>query len=535
MSEIEIPLEERLIGNFLRKQAKDKRDKPFLTMASRTFSFGEWDGLCRAVARGLAQRKVGDGDRVVIMSPNCPEFIMAWFASSLLGAAIAPINPNLKGILLEAILIDASPAAIVIHSTLVEELAKIDPKTVPRHVIVVGGTANAPKLSNVSVADFESLYIHEGPDPEIPGNYRRIQTIGYTSGTTGPSKGAMIPNSAAFCPPINYIKIMGMGPDDSIYSPLPLFHGMSSRHGAMPSLVMGTHITIDDNFSASRYWERAAETGATLGMVIHALVPLLTVQPAKPSDRGHKLRAVFNAKHDEAFEKRFGVVTVECYAVTETSHILHTPYPERRWGSTGRVNPEWEVRLVDANDRPVARGEPGELICRPKVPHIMMTGYLNKPEVTLESFRGLWYRTGDILREDEDGYFYYLDRKKDRIRRRGENVSSADVEISVVAHPEVVDCAVVPHPAEDGEDYIRAIVVLAPSSKLKHAELYQWLQGHMPKFMLPRYIEIVSEIPRTGTGKFEKHKLVADGLGKEAWDAVQAQSMREPVAVNRNR
>jgi crotonobetaine/carnitine-CoA ligase len=532
MTTIEIPLKERLIGHFLRKQATEKPDKPFLTVAGRSLTFAQTDADARAVARGLAKCGIGDGGRVMMMLPNCLEFVTIWFAASLRGAAEIPINPNLKGILLEAVLSDSKPQVFVVHASLAPELEAIDAALIPPHVFVVGSVEKALSIGPASVAPFEELYVREGEDPEIPGDFRRIQSIAYTSGTTGPSKGAMVSNAATFCAPINYIKIMGMGPEDSIYSPLPLFHGMSSRHGILPSLVLGARITIDESFSASRYWERAAECEATLGMVVHAVVPLLKVQPPRDSDRAHRLRAIFNAKHDKEVEERFGVLTVEAYAVTETSHILHTPYPQRRWGSTGRVNDLWEVRLVDSDDLPVPRGQAGELICRPKEPHIMMSGYLNKPDITLEAVRHLWYHTGDILREDEDGYFYYLDRKKDRIRRRGENVSSQDVEVAIVAHPEVAECAVVPYPADDGEDHIRAIVIASPGSALEAPALHEWLTGRMPKFMLPRYIEIVDRIPRTGTGKFEKHKIIEQGLGPGAWDAGKVLDTRKAVAAS---
>ena len=176
--------------------------------------------------------------------------------------------------------------------------------------------------------------------------------------------------------------------------------------------------------------------------------------------------------------------------------------------------------MVDADDRPVPRGDPGELICRPRHPHMMMEGYLNKPEVTLKAYRNLWFHTGDILREDEDGYFYFLDRAKDRIRRRGENISSAEVELVIISHPAIDQCAVVPYSGENNEDEIRAFVVLRPGDAgTTAAGLHEWLVSRLPKTMLPRYIEIVAEIQRTATGKPEKQRLQSLALGPSSWDA----------------
>ncbi|MES2563080.1 MAG: AMP-binding protein, partial [Pseudomonadota bacterium] len=219
------------------------------------------------------------------------------------------------------------------------------------------------------------------------------------------------------------------------------------------------------------------------------------------------------------FEERFGTRTLEAFAMTETTFLLYTPYPGRKVGSTGREHEDWEVALVDDNDVPVLLGEPGELIARPRKPYIMMQGYLNKPQATQDAWRNLWFHTGDILRRDEEGYFYFVDRKKERIRRLGENVSSSEVERSVSSHPAIAECVVLAHPAGRNEDDIRLVAVLKEGAELAPAELHAWLQARLPKFMVPRYIELVDALPRTGTNKVQKQKLVQQGLGAGVWDA----------------
>lgn len=520
MSRFTIPLEQRSINRMLRNHAAARGSEPFITVAGKSLTFAETDSQCRSVARGLTGKGVGEGGRVMITLPNCLEFVLGWYAATLVGAAGVLINPALKGLLLEMLLKDARPNAIIVHASYLAVLAEIDSALVPPQVIVVGGVPDGQRLGTATICAFEELHA-PGPDVSVADDYRRIQLIGYTSGTTGPSKGVLLSDAAAFCVPLSYIDIVDMRQEDSIFAPLPLFHGQASRHGVMSALIMGSHITVDEKFSASRYWQRAAECKATLGMMVTAFTSVLLAQPERPTDREHGLRTVFNAKYNKDFEQRFGVRSVSAFAMTEVGHLLNTPYLERREGSVGRVCRDWEVQLLGADDFPVPQGQPGELVCRPRMPHIMMSGYLNKPEITVDSFRNLWFHTGDVLREDEDGYFYFLDRQKDRIRRLGENVSSLEVEVQIVAHPDVSECAVLPYPEKHGEDDIRAVVMLHPGHALTEIELHDWLQTKLPKYMWPRYIEIVETIPRNGTGKIEKHKLIANGLGPKAWDAAQ--------------
>lgn len=524
-SEYDLPLEQRNIGRFLRLRAAHDGDRPYLTIGGRTYTFAETEARCRDLARGLAGRGVQDGSRVVLMLANCAEFVFAWYACSLLGAAIVPLNTNLKGLLLEALIEDAGAEAVIVSDALLPALESMRPqyRDTIGWLAVVGSTEGAARVVDAKrVVPFEELYASEGDDPEVAPDYRRIQVISYTSGTTGPAKGVMIPDAQSFSSACGNMRLSGMTRDDVLYSPLPLFHGLSSRMCALPALVLGAHAVIDDRFSASRYWERAAQFGATLGYVVHAIVPLIKAQAPGPHDRAHQVRAIFNASHDLEFEERFGVRTLEAFAMTETSYLLYFPYPQRTVGSTGRPHEDWEIELVDDRDVPVPVGEPGELVARPRRPYIMMQGYLNKPQATLEAWRNLWFHTGDILRRDEAGNFFFVDRKKERIRRRGENVSSSEVERAVSAHPAIAECVVLAHPAAANEDDIRLVAVLKNGAALAPADLFAWTAERLPKFMLPRYIELVDTLPRTGTNKVEKHALARQGLGAGAWDALRA-------------
>lgn len=512
----DLPLEARAIGPFLRLRATRDGQRPYLTCGGVTYTFAEAEQRCRDLACGLRQRGIREGSRVLMLLPNCAEFVWTWYACSLLGAAIVPLNTNLKGVLLEAQVEDAQADAVIVSRELLPALAALRDE-VRRKLpwIAVVGDAQSPQA-------FDALYAAGVDDPEIPGDFRRVGFISYTSGTTGPAKGVMLPDGLAFQSACTFMRLSGMTRDDVLYSPLPLFHGLSSRMCMLPALVLGVHAVIDDRFSASRYWVQAARCKATLGYVVHAVVSLLKAQPPSPQDRAHQLRAIFNAAHDSEFEARFGVRTLEAFAMTETSYLLYNTWPGRVMGSTGRAHEDWELALVDDRDIPVPAGEPGELVGRPKKPYIAMQGYLNKPQATLDAWRNLWFHTGDILRRDEAGNYYYVDRKKERIRRRGENVSSSEVERGVAEHPAIAECVVLAHPAATGEDDIRLIAVLKKDALLTPPELQAWLRAQLPKHMWPRYIEFVTAVPRTGTDKVEKAKLQREGLGVTAWDAEAA-------------
>jgi crotonobetaine/carnitine-CoA ligase len=516
----DLPLEERNIELFLRLRATQDTDRPYLTIGGRTYSFGETEQRCRALARGFARRGIREGSRVVMLLPNCAEFVFTWYACSLIGAAVVPLNTSLKGFLLEPLIEDAAGEALIVADDLLPALAGLR-QDVKRAIPWIGVVGNAHAAQGIvdRVVAFDDLYVREGADAHVAPDFRRIQVISYTSGTTGPAKGVMIPDAQSFASACGYMRVSGMTRDDVLYSPLPLFHGLSSRMCVLPALVLGAHAVIDERFSASRYWEQAAKCNATLGFVVHAVVGLIKAQPPGPWDRAHGLRAIFNAAHDLEFEERFGVRTLEAFAMTETTYLLYNRYPERTVGSTGRAHEDWEIALVDDNDRPVPPGASGELVARPRKPYIMMQGYLNKPQATLDAWRNLWFHTGDILRRDDAGNYFYVDRKKERIRRRGENVSSSEVERGVSAHSAIAECVVLAHPAGGGEDDVRLVAVLKKERAVTPAELHAWLAERMPKFMLPRYVEFVESLPRTGTDKVEKQKLAQQGLGATTWDA----------------
>ncbi|MDQ2765258.1 MAG: AMP-binding protein, partial [Pseudomonadota bacterium] len=321
---------------------------------------------------------------------------------------------------------------------------------------------------------------------------------------------------------MTFAGLVDLKPDDVIYAPLPLFHGMSTRMGMLPALYTGSRIVLGARFSGSRFWADAIEADATITLTIFSIPNVLLAQPPGPLDQAHRVTRMYNAHHTEAFRQRFGVQLVEAFGISEVGLFIASPLTEQRAGSCGRPHPDWEVALLDEDGILVPDNVAGEIVCRPRLPGLMMRGYLNQPDRTVEATRDLWYHTGDIGRRDADGYYWFVDRVKERIRRRGENISSMEIEDAVRRHPDISDVAALAHPAREGEDDIRLLVVLNEGVALMEPVLHAWLSARLPRFMLPRYIEIVPSIPYTATNKIEKTKLMAAGLAPDAWDSDNA-------------
>jgi crotonobetaine/carnitine-CoA ligase len=515
-----LPQEERRLGWILRDRAAKEGDRTFMRMGDATHSFAGTHAISTDIARGLRNLGVGSGDYVAMMLPNCTEFVLTWFAAALRNAAIVPINPQYRGFLFDAPLRETKTRGLVIHRDLAEALPTLDSKMLAQleWVAVVGGIEGLDLPPGVNAFEFADLQVEGTDDVEIDGTYRDIHCVMYTSGTTGPSKGVLLSNAQFFSSASVFLRAVALTRDDVLFTPLPLFHGLASRLGVLPALIIGAEIVIGERFSGTRFWQQAAEASATVGHTIFSIPPVLKAQAPGPQDTAHTLRCMYNAHHDAEFETRFNVRLVEAYGMTETGLCIFTDYPDRREGSSGIVHEDYEVQLVDDFDNSVPVGELGEIVLRPKKPYITMQGYLDKPAATVEAWRNLWFHTGDIARQDADGYFYFVDRVRDRIRRRGENISSWDVENFANAHPAIAESVALPYPAPGGEDDIRLVAVLHVGKALDAQTLADWLEERMPRFMLPRYIEFTDSLPRNPASKVEKYKLVNRGLAADVWN-----------------
>jgi crotonobetaine/carnitine-CoA ligase len=315
---------------------------------------------------------------------------------------------------------------------------------------------------------------------------------------------------------------LGTTPGERLYTCLPLFHGAAQVNISLHALYAGATVVLGRRFSARRFWDEIRTHRVTQFNALGSILPMLLARPPSDRDRDHRVKRVFAAPAPpqvlHPFEERFGVRVIEGYGLTEIKNVLYNPIEGRKVGSIGLPTESSIVEIHDESGRRAAPGEAGEIVYRPRLPHIMFSGYHREPEATLATTRDLWWHTGDLGYTDEDGYFYFIDRKKDALRRRGENISSHEVESVLLSYPGVVAAAAIGTPSELGEDEVLAVLQPEPGRRLDLAELFAHCDRHMPYFMVPRYYRVVDELPATPTGKVRKHDLRGQGPAG-AWDS----------------
>jgi carnitine-CoA ligase len=498
--------------SLVRAKAGKNGPKVAFRFASRDLTYAELDRESDRIANGLAKAGIGPGDRVAALLFNSPEFPALWFGLAKRRAVLVPLNTGLKGEILRYELADSSPQGLVIDRRLWEPYAPLRGALgIPREWIVPDPSGDAGE-GPTGVPSFASLPTSEAaetlpvPLPSDPAS------IMYTSGTTGPPKGAIIPHEKTLRTPLEIGARSRITPDSVLFTALPLFHCNAQEMTALTALTYDVTAAFDDRFHASTYWETAARMGATHISLLISMINVLFKQPERPTDQTHRVRTALTAGTTRAiwteFERRFGLTIVELYGMTECGcTTLMNPPEAIRVGSVGTPLGFVEADVVDDDDRPVADGVRGELVVRPRAPYTMFLGYLGKPEKTLESWRNLWFHTGDYVTRDADGYYYFVDRKKDVIRRRGENLAPYDVESVLNRHPQVFESVVVGVPSPLGEEDVKAFVQLKPGATLRAQEVFEFCAAELPFFMVPRFLEFIEEIPKTANQKSQRYLL----------------------------
>jgi crotonobetaine/carnitine-CoA ligase len=469
---------------------------------------------------------VTKGSSVCLLLPNSPEMVLSMLAIAWLGAVEVPINTAYKGELLKYQIEDAQARTVIVHADLLARLEAVLPALDGvENLVLVGSSDRAPAAARQRVTAFEDLLSHGRQAPREPLRPSDVSAIMYTSGTTGRSKGVVVTHRHANSFALDWVDAVGFGHDDVLFTPLPLFHSIARTLGVLPTILTGAQIGIVERFSASQFWDQARAFEANVVHGIFGMIPILLNQPPGPRDRDHRVRSWYIGSSALAapFRERFGVDVVEVYGATETGIVTRHPSGAAMVpGSCGLPNDAtYHVDIVDDDDEPVGDGEIGEIVVRPRRPFTMLTEYFRKPEATAEAFRNLWFHTGDYGRRDEQGYIFFIDRKKDAIRRRGENISSAEVEAAVNIHPAVLESAAIAVPADIGEDEVKICVVLQPGAEFDHAEFIGFLNEALPYFMVPRYVEVLVELPKTPNGKVQKVVLRAagtSGITDATWD-----------------
>jgi crotonobetaine/carnitine-CoA ligase len=495
----------------VRSKAQKNEGRPALRFPERTLSYADLDRESEAVANGLALRGIGPGDRVAALLFNVPEFLTLWFGTAKRRAVLVPLNTALKGEILRYELADAAPKGLVLDRRLWETYEPVRSAIGAAWECVVAGPAadGAPPSSAFAWTDLPADTRAEPvgvPAPAEPA------TILYTSGTTGPPKGAVIPHEKCLRTPREIGARSELIPGAVLFTGLPLFHCNAQEMTTITALLYDLTAAFEERFHASTYWETAAAVGATHVSLLISMINVLFKQPERPSDREHGVRVALTAGATKevwpAFERRFGLRLIELYGMTECGcTTLMNPTGAIRVGSVGTPLGFVEAAVVDDNDRPVPDGERGELIVRPRDPFTMFLRYHNKAEQTVEAWRNLWFHTGDYVTRDADGYYYFVDRKKDVIRRRGENLAPYDVESVLNGHPSVFESVVVGVPSPLGEEDVKAFVQLRPGATADAKALFLFCVDRLPFFMVPRYLEFIAEIPKTANQKAQRFLL----------------------------
>ena len=516
------------------RQAERYGDREFMSFEHGTrLTFASFHQDSDRLARNLISLGVRPEDRVMIMVKNRIEFMLTLLAIMKTGAIFVPINTELKGAFLSHQIRNAEPKVLFLDVDLADAFdAASGGNESLIHTVYVAGDVPSQRPDVLSVAPamtFDGLMARDPDDAQalFMPKPEDIACIMYTSGTTGPSKGVLLPHAHCYLFGRNMAINMEIGEDDCQYVCMPLFHAMGLWMQVFSALIAGARVYCIERFSPGTWLDDVRNSGATVSNALGVMPEFIFRTPETEHDRDHKLRLVvavpIATEWGEAMEARFGLKFLQVYGMTEVNIPSYTtPDDPLLPGMAGHILDEYfEVRIVNAaTDAPLPQGEIGEIVIRPKVPFCFNQGYYRMPERTVEAWRNLWFHTGDAGYFDTKARLFYADRIKDRIRRRGENISSFEIEQVLNDYPDVTESAVVGIKVEDagGEDEVKAYIVTDGGRDIDNVALLDYCVEQIPRFAVPRFIEAVAEIGKTATGKIQKEPLRQAGVTNRTWD-----------------
>jgi crotonobetaine/carnitine-CoA ligase len=497
-------------------------------VTGRTLTWGE--ALSESLRWAAAFRRVGvdAGQTVLTMMPNCADALFVWLGVSWLAAIEAPVNTSYQGRMLEYVLSSTGSRVLVVAERYLPQLVEVASVLDDADLVIVPDSdGQLPSLPFRAVGREE--FLNEAvAEPITPGPQPHdIAAMIYTSGTTGPSKGVLVPWTELFM--FSDYAAEGMVPaGGAYYSMYPPFH-ISGKMALFNAALYDARVVLRESFSARHFWSDIRTFDCTTVMLVGPLASMLIAAPPRPDDADNPLKNVHLGPLPadlEGFKRRFGVRVATAYGSTEIGLPLVSGWDLPNSLTCGRVKagfPGYEARVVDEHDQPVPAGQVGELVVRSDAPWALNAGYFGMPEKSAEAWRNGWFHTGDAFTIDEEGWFYFVDRLKDTIRRRGENISSFEVEACVNDHPSVEESVAVAVPSELGEDEILVVVRVRKGATLTPADLVAFLDERAPRFMVPRYVEFTDELPRTdATQRIRKVELRKRGIGPATWDREQS-------------
>ena len=518
----------RLVHLELEERALGMPNEHWISFANGdSYTFLQAWKRVQSVASALQSLGVVKGDRIVLFLGNSKELVETWLAAHVIGAIVAPMNTALRG------------------ETAAHQVRLADPK------VMVSDVRYLPQIETaVHSAPDLGVLVLSGNMAEVPATFRLAKfqlfpygqwsatqavpspvdlepwdhsSIAYTSGTTGASKAILWNHFYTLYMAEASAHFLEIGSKDIVYTCLPLFHVNALNMHLVPTLMTGGKIAIGERFSVTSFWKEVSQSKATRTNFLGSMVPLLLKKPVSDEERSHSVRKALTIpcppEYYSQMQSRWGITPYEAYGLADFGMLTWTPLgTTARQGSCGIADLNFECKLVNEHDEEVPTGTVGEFVARPRFPWIASPGYWRDPTNTVNTWRNLWFHTGDYLKRDKEGWFYFVDRKKDAIRRRGENVSTFEVEQAVLAHPNVVDCAAYAVPSDFLEDEIAVAVVVSPGATRDPAEILKRAEPNLPYFALPRYVRYVDAIPRTANGKPQKRPLRDLGLKGDIWD-----------------
>jgi crotonobetaine/carnitine-CoA ligase len=510
--------QDRVVPALLERQAARFGERPLFVAGAVRWSYR--DAVQVAAGYGAALLDVGirAGDRVALMCSNRAEFMQTFLGCAWIGAVAVPINTASRGVQLRHILVNSGARLMVIEAECLAALQALAAEDLPMQQIWLVGGDQAQDGASAFPGAFPNAGAPVEKAAVRPGDTLAIL---YTSGTTGVSKGVCCPHAQYFWWGMHSSELLGLREGETLLTTLPLFH-TNALNAFFQALLTGSTLVVEKRFSASAFWRTLVEHRATVTYLLGAMVPILLSKDETPDDKAHCVRIALAPgvppQFHAEFHERFGMHLLEGYGSTETNFVIGADLAEQRPGTMGKVRAGFEARVVDDEDNEVPRGQPGELILRASEPFAFATGYFGMNDKTVEAWRNLWFHTGDRVVRDDDGYFKFVDRLKDAIRRRGENISSYEVEQVLLSHPLIETAAVYPVKSDMAEDEVMAAIVVRGGAQLVETDLMRFCETRMAYFAVPRYIDFVATLPATENGKVQKFKLRERGITETTWD-----------------
>ncbi|HSV83220.1 MAG TPA: AMP-binding protein [Ramlibacter sp.] len=528
--------EQMTLLGYLESACARTPDKIFLDFSGNTLTYRQFDIATSRLARGLQRLGVQAGDRVSCLLDNVLENVVGWFAVNKLRAVFVPVNTALKGDFLQHQIKDADGEILLVEADYVDRVVALESELPRLKTLVVRGDHALPQSRLTCVPFAEVPEGYEGPVGPMPAT-SDLALLMYTSGTTGASKGCMVSHSYAARAGRQMAANTCMTAEDIAWTPCPLFHSAAVLGLVANVLTVGATASIYRRFSASEFWPEIERSKATAVLLVSTMLTIIPAAPDTPAARRcfGQLRLVWGAPLSgeliQKWKERFGPkhVSMVGYSMSEAFTMIYkrvdsTDVPD---GAAGRRYPDFDVKVVDDNDNECPPGVAGEVMVRPMKPGIMFQGYWRRPEATLAAMRDLWFHTGDIGKFDEKGFFYFVDRKKDYLRRGGENISSFEVEAVFLKHEAIAEVAVHAVKSDLSEDEVKLTAVLKEGACISEAELCEWSENRLPKFAVPRYIEYRQSLPRTPSNRVQKFLLKDEGVTASTWDRLSSRRRGE--------